>query len=287
MNENLAFPVHHISVRVPWHDAGWNGTVCHDPNNNSACIVLKRIAEKKDEVFEASFAGRDLQNLNPDDVPPCMQERGAFMSPHGLVRTVTHPYRRNDQGAHGHFKPTSLNYPAYSAAAVPFRWMMKGSFQGNGTPGLQEQFPLDGVSASLEPELGFNPEWWQDYRNQTALLETFWAHVKPDVSLVFFYAKQVPLVEDSPGRRVIVGVGRVKSMGQLTEYSYDGPTEGKLRSYLWERMIGHSIRPNCEDGFLLPYHEALEKSRNREEFDPAEVVAFAPEDRFTEFSYAT
>ena len=287
MTSNLTFPIHHISVRVPWHDAGWNGTVCHDPKNNSACLILKRIAEKKDEASESGLSTKHLKDLNTNDVPPCLQERGTFMSPHGLIRTITHPYRWDDQGSHGHFKPTNLNYPAYSAAAVPFRWMMKESFRGNGSAGLQEHFPLDGVTESLEPDLGFNTDWWQDYRNQTALLDTFWAHVKQDVSLVFFYAKQVPLVEDAPGRRVLVGVGRVNSMGQLTEYSYDGPTEGKLRSFLWERMIGHSIRSNYEDGFLLPYHEAWEKSRNGEEFDPAEVVAFAPEDRFTEFSYAT
>ncbi len=287
MTSDLTFPVHHISVRVPWHDAGWNGVVCHDPKNNSACTILKRIAEKKDEASESSLAGTHLKDLDTNDVPPCMQERGAFMSPHGLARTVTHPYRRDDQGTHGHFRPTHLNYPAYSAAAVPFRWMMKESFRGNGSPGLQDQLPLDEVTESLEPNLGFNTAWWQDYRNQTALLNMFWAHVKRDVSLVFFYAKQVPLVEDSPGRRALVGVGRVKSMGQLTEYSYDGPTDGKIRSFLWERMIGHSIRSNCEDGFLLPYQEALEKSQGGEAFDPAEVVAFAPEDRFTEFSYAT
>jgi len=52
-------------------------------------------------------------------------------------------------------------------------------------------------------------------------------------------------------------------------------------------MVGHSIRPDYLDGFLLPYHEALQKSEDGAAFDPAEVVAFAPEDRFTEFSFAT
>jgi hypothetical protein len=91
MPTNLAFPVQHISVRVPWHDAGWNGAVCHDPKNNSACIVLKRIAEKKDEASESSLAGKHLRDLNTDDIPPCLQERGSFMSPHGLARTITAP----------------------------------------------------------------------------------------------------------------------------------------------------------------------------------------------------
>lgn len=52
-------------------------------------------------------------------------------------------------------------------------------------------------------------------------------------------------------------------------------------------MVSHSIRPDFKDGFLLPYHEALLKCEDGLKFDPAEVVAFAPEDRFVEFSYAT
>ena len=287
MIAKLSFPIRHLSVRVPWHDNGWNGTVCVDPENNVACLKLLRIAEKKDEASEASLAGCHFKDLSPEEVPPCLMERVAFMSPHGLLRRHIHPYRKDDNGPHAHFKPTPLNYPSYSVPGLPFRWMLKKSFSGNGAAGLREHYPLDEVSEDLEPDLGFKTDWWQDYRNQTALLETFWAHVKEEVSLVFFYAKQVPLVEDMPGRRILVGVGRVKSVRSLTEYLYDGPTEGKLRSLLWERMIVHSIRPNFEDGFLMPYHEALEKSRDGEAFDAAEVVAFAPEGRFTEFSYAT
>ena len=83
-------------------------------------------------------------------------------------------------------------------------------------------------------------------------------------------------MEDMPGRRILVGVGRVNSIGPLTEYNYAGPVEGKLRSMIWERMVGHSIRPDLSDGFLMPYHEALEKSQAGDDFDPAEVVALAP-----------
>lgn len=31
----------HISVRVPWHDHGWDGTVCAAPGSNTACLRLK------------------------------------------------------------------------------------------------------------------------------------------------------------------------------------------------------------------------------------------------------
>ena len=287
MTSSLVFPVNHISVRVPWHDARWNGTVCNDPANNWACLKLSRIAEQKNEAAETLLAGRNFKDIHPDEVPPCLLERSAFMSPHALIRQHSHPYRRDDQGPYGHFRPTPVQYPAYSMPAVPFRWMLKKSFAGNGTDDLGKQYPLDDVSPELEPDLGFTTNWWQDFRNQSALLNGFWAHVKEEESLVFFYAKQVPLMEDISGRRILVGVGRVNSIGPLTEYNYDGPFEGKPRSMVWERMVGHSIRPDLSDGFLMPYHDALEKSREGDDFDPADVVALAPEDRFTEFSYAT
>ena len=27
---DLPYPIRHISIRVPWHDNGWNGSVCND-----------------------------------------------------------------------------------------------------------------------------------------------------------------------------------------------------------------------------------------------------------------
>jgi len=51
------FPVRHISVRVPWHDAGWAGTVCDAPYLNGACVKLTRIAVGKQKVKEISWAG--------------------------------------------------------------------------------------------------------------------------------------------------------------------------------------------------------------------------------------
>ena len=278
MVANLSFPTRHLSIRVPWHDAGWDGTVCKDPIHNLACLKLSRIAEKKKEDVEAGLIGRHFKDLLPKDTPPCMQERGAFMSPNSMLRQYVHPYHQTSD-AHKHFTATIAQHPAYSAEAVPFRWLSK-DFEEE----LVRQHPLEALDQALEPKLGFETRWWQDYLNHKTLLEAFWSYIKVEESLIFFYAKQVPLAEDAAGRRMLVGVGRVKRIDNLIEHQYNGPVDGKLRSMIWERMIGHSIRPTFEDGFLLPYHEALEKCT---EDKLAEVVAYTPEDRFTEFSYAT
>ena len=151
MIAELSFPVRHLSVRVPWHDNDWDGTVCGDPKSNTACLKLSRIAERKDETSEAGLSGYHFKDLRPEEVPPCLQESAAFMSPHSLVRKHSHPYRRDDSGAHGHFRPTPLNYPAYSAPGMPFRWMLKESFRRNAVSGLREHYPLDDVNEDLEP----------------------------------------------------------------------------------------------------------------------------------------
>ncbi|TDR36058.1 UvrD-like helicase family protein [Tahibacter aquaticus] len=199
-----------------------------------------------------------------------------------VVRDANHPYNRGPESSHGHFKTTQLRHPKYSAAAVPFAWMLRDAMET-----LGEEYALD-VQGEREPDLGFKTQWVQDHLNQSALLDCFAAHLKPERSLCFFYAKQVPFVEDALGGRVLVGVGRVMHVGDAQEYIYTTDNlEGKLRSMLWERMIQHSIRPDFEDGFLLPYHAAIARAAADPGFDPTEIAAFAPADRISEFSHAS
>lgn len=291
MKSPLSFPLRHISIRVPWHDKGWDGTVCEEPRFNTACLKLKSIAQSKDEDQEEKVCGKTITELVEEDIrlPACVKERGTFMANFDFSRLAEHPYTKTNPDTHGHFRPTLVRYPAYSAAGVPFRWMMRDAIFGNpkkGIVGKIDTYPLDDVDPQVEPELPFETTWIQDKRNHQALLECFWKHVRIADSLVFFYAKQVPLVEDT-GRRVLVGVGRVKHIGKLTEYKYDSQPGDRLRSMVWECMVTHSIRPDFKDGFLLPYHEVLERCDEGRAFDPAEAVAVAPDERFEEFSYAT
>jgi ATP-dependent exoDNAse (exonuclease V) alpha subunit len=152
---------------------------------------------------------------------------------------------------------------------------------------LGEEYALD-VQAEREPKLKFKTQWIQERDNQKALLDCFSEHVKPEESLVFFYAKHVPFVEDPEGRRIIIGVGRVKHVSPCLEYKYSSKDlKGKLRSMLWELNVQHSIRPDFKDGFILPYHAAIDHAAENPDFDPAEIAAFSPEDRLVEFSHAS
>ena len=213
------------------------------------------------------------------------------MAPFALIRTMTHPYKEYYPETHGHFEPTRFVQPAYSAACVPFRWVLRENVEGNaksGESGIAERLKIGWVP-DREPDIrnsqGKEVEtaWVQERENQFALLDSFFSSIRTDESLCFFYAKRTPLSEQS--RRVIVGVGRVLSVGEGTEYAYtdDNPP---LRCALWERNVHHSIRPDFVDGFLFPYQEALALAE-REGLDPEEFVAFAPDEHFEAYSYGS
>ena len=277
----MTFAKRHISIRVPWHDTGWDGRICANPLLNGSCLKLKRIGQERDDAAEEELAGQSLNDLPQEKWPCCVAERVAFMAPFEYSRIANHPYVHTS-GHHGHFVPTALRHPAYSAPAVPFAWMLRENMGK-----LGEMHGLD-VRMEREPDLGFKTPWIQQRDNQKALLDCFCDHIKPEESLCFFYAKQVPFVEDAAARRILIGVGRIIHVSPCVEYEYNTKSlQGKLRSTLWERMIQHSIRPDFKDGFLLPYHAAIEIAANDSDFDPGDIVAFSPEDRMLEFSYAS
>ena len=51
----------HISIRVPWHDNKWNGTICQCPKNNPFCMMLHNISERKDEKEKMRIKKKRMQ----------------------------------------------------------------------------------------------------------------------------------------------------------------------------------------------------------------------------------
>ena len=64
-------PTHHVTIRVPWHDGGWSGSVCARPLENTSCLILGRIGEGKRDEVEARCAGKRLDQLAAGALPPC------------------------------------------------------------------------------------------------------------------------------------------------------------------------------------------------------------------------
>ena len=275
----------HVTIRVPWHDSGWTGRVCTAPSANTSCLALSRIAANK-RADEDCLRNRALVDLGASELPPCVDERAGFLSKNDLFLKKQHPYKSGSPDTHGHFGETTLRLESYSAACVPYSWMLRRHVEGDehwGVVGKADALKL-GYDACREPKLPFDTSWIQNKRNQLVMLDTFFGALEPEDSLCVFYAKRTPLVEDN--RRVIIGVGRVKSVGNATEYNYDSP--GPVESVLWERCVRHSLRRNSNsDGFLMPYHTLLKAAETDPTLDLSGGVAYAPDDQLDAYSYAS
>ena len=207
------------------------------------------------------------------------------MSAQTHTRINIHPYKESNPVTHGHFRETELIYPPFSLPARPFAWTMlrKGNDRDDqNIRRLADRYHID-YDPDREPKLAFTTNWIQDAVNQRAIFKSFYENVTPNQSLVIPYAKQVPFLDDS--KRVIMGIGFVRSIIKPPEHRHTD--EGNLRSILWETMIGHSIREDRKDGFLLPYREMMKYAQTHPEFDIRSITVFAEDEFFEEFSYAT
>ena len=147
------YPLRHLSIRVPWHDAGWTGVVCNAPQLNGACAKLKRIASAKKEQAELLIAGKSFDEIPREQWPCCVEERATFMAPFEMEQLKRHALAERSPKHYGHFKPTPQRYPAYSAGVVPFLWMMSKNLEDYG-----ERLEL-GVDLTREPDLGYETGW--------------------------------------------------------------------------------------------------------------------------------
>ena len=196
------------------------------------------------------------------------------MAPFELMRRKFHPF--SGQERYAHFSPTLQRFPEYSAGATPFRWLMRERLDH-----LMEYTEVD-VDERREPRLNYRTNWWHEGRNQESVLNEFANHIYPEDSLCFFYAKHVPFVEVNS--RILVAVGRVKSIGSLTEYERSG---NGLRGLVWERPVLHSIRPNQLDGFIMPYQEIHDRFSEDQTMDIESLTSRVSGEFWDEFSYGS
>lgn len=289
-------PLKHLSARVPWHDNKWNGKTCKSVLDNSFCRILPRIDGTKDPDKEISNI---IIQDEEDKFPPCMAEKGTFLSPNSYVRKLEHAWAGFNPLFKG-FGPGTYYHKPFSFNSIPFLWMMKSKaiISSEDKKKDPSDFPHRSLKA-LEYELDYKPElekevdeklgfsgntWVQHSHNQKVLLDAFFGCLKKDQSLIFFYCKDTPFSE--PNERVIVGVAKVKNrIGPILEYSFDKGYSGHF-GYPWDRCIEHTLTVMDKEGFLLPYHEIMEYiDENEVDVELREYASFAP--KYSEFSYTS
>lgn len=285
INYNPRYTKKHLSIRVPWHDNAWNGTICKNVKNNDACLILKNCAENRNDDLEIELAGKRICDIKDENqLPPCISESAMFMSEFDFTKHIKHPYAKGYNSYYKHLLPTPVIFPKYSASAIPFRWGMPKNVEV-----FAEQYDLD-YKSNQEPylktgdkSLEFTTKWVQDYHNQKALFDCFFEHINPMESLSFFYAKEVPFIEEN--NRVLIGIGEITSI--IQSKPFDRSDDTGFVSMPWEHMVNHSIRPDFKNGFIFPYHEAIEYQKEHPGFDPKSIAVIVPNEFRVEFSYAS
>jgi exodeoxyribonuclease V alpha subunit len=69
----------HVSIRLPWHDRGWDGHVCDHPERNSYCGGLRSVnADRiRSRDIERESSNRSIA-VNGDFKPPCTETINVF-----------------------------------------------------------------------------------------------------------------------------------------------------------------------------------------------------------------
>lgn len=268
----------HLSVRVPWHDGGWSGSICRAPLGNASCILLTNVGKRREDDFEVAHAGKSLDDIDASHVA-CLRERGTFLSPHPYQLLERHPYEHNS--ALKGIQPTPLSVPAYGFHSIPYYWMLREQVVN-----IQRDFDVQ-YDEALEEEartaLNFTPEWVMHANNQRALITRFFEEVSPQESLVFFYVKHSPVDGARVGGPLLVGAARVTGVELPGPWRTNGRTA--FPTHMWETSVRHSLRPDGTGGILLPVAELAERDARGDDISGA--LAWAPDTGGREFAYVT
>lgn len=218
----------HMTLRLAWHNDGWNGCICKQPGDNSYCVGSASypgdmIREERDLKWEKQHAGEQVSEL--EKPPACMYGISTFSDQPSVVESVP-PEFFNDGT-----QVKRWTIPAYTACTWPYEAMYNRD--------------------DLKDDQGR-----YDYGKRLQYADEHFAAIEPDKSLVFYYANYSnPFSEDDASRYVLIGVARVKAIGPNTYY--DGCSERTLERYkgfVWQRAVT-SHYP--QQGVRLPYHRYL------------------------------
>jgi len=241
----------HITVRLAWHDSGWNGCICRDPRANTYCVgqysyQRDLIVRDRDLEWEQSQAGKPCSRL--DRVPPCIHSINAFGSEE-LEAYMPPPSWFNDGT-----RVKRWRLAPFTVSTWPYEEMYKDEVQ---TPHGR-------------------PKYDPDKRRKAA--NDFFAHIVPDHSLIFYYANYSnPFSENDRYLYVVVGAGRVKAVGkELTWIGQSDSMEKRYGPNAWARDVT-SHYP--DQGLRIPYHLYMDRP------DVLERILLVPENP-RHFKYA-
>ncbi len=214
----------HISARVAWHNDGWNGRICKNPAANTFCVGSHSypgnyIFKRRCLEWENSNAGTKCNDL--ERIPPCSFSINMF-GDEEVTAEADPPDFFNDNT-----EKRQWILPPATVSIWPYEAMYTGDVIKGRT---------------------------FDYDRRLERAREYFNAIEPNRSLIFYYSNYSnPFSEDEAKRYVLIGVSRIKSLGE--ELFYEGCSQ-KVRErygggFVWQRSIT-SHYP--DQGFRIPYH---------------------------------
>ena len=183
----------HLTARLAWHDSGWNGTICQQPQCNTYCVGSQSypgdvIARQRDVRREKDNAGHPVTSLQGPDLPPCVYSVNAFGD--ATIKGYSNPPNWMREGA----ARTEWDIPPATVCVWPYEEVFSEEVKDN-----QGRYDNDARAQKVEE---------------------FIADIKADTSLIFYYANYSnPFSEDERPRYVLLGVSRVRQIGPALHYA--------------------------------------------------------------------
>jgi hypothetical protein len=228
--------VKHITVRMAWHDNGWNGHVCQDPARNSYCVgshslLSDRLARNRNLDEEAPGAALDA--ALPEYLPPCFWTSAAFAEQQTQVVHM-HPFGRYQET-----KQIPGTLPSNSVFTWPFRLSMTHS----------------------KPVAKQHGRYFPDLEER---ITRFCESLTPNESLVFFYLNYDNPVSADDYRYALVGCSLLTAVDNAGSFQFDDKELKRLRgkggmenfpTLNWALQLSHA---GGEAAVRLPYKEYVE-----------------------------
>lgn len=216
----------HVTARIAWHNDGWNGHICREPQQNTYCVGSHSypgdmISQRRDLKWEMTKDCAGMPCSKVDGKPPCIYSINAFGAE--ALTAFADPPDFFDKGT----LRRDWSLPPYSVCIWPYEEMYRDD---------------------VHKQQGFDNDLRLTYATE------FFSKIEADASLVFYYANYSnPLSSDEVPRYVLIGMSRVKKLGDILYY--EGCNEDTKRrfggAYVWDcNLTSHYP----DQGLRLPYH---------------------------------
>lgn len=197
----------HISLRLAWHDNGWNGRVCNNPQNNAKycagnmSLLSPRIQKLIDVELEQKYKNSKVGELYKKEkyVPPCWWSIN-LSGETDFELEDPHPYAYSNKKFGADFKRRVPALKLTVKKTAAWTWNFKLSFNRSKN---------DAQKYRPEPLV-------------RKMVKEYIEQMKSGGSIVFFYANYSNPVAGYTGnddRYVLLGAGLIKNVGEPEEYS--------------------------------------------------------------------